>query len=136
MSNLVPGCVNDTLFIPIIAIVTGIAIAMLATWTDHKRKAQLLEQYHKERMLALEKGQPLPEVERGLALDADAPPTAEHAYRNGLMLLLIGIVLFFALEALLSLKFALFGLIPAAIGVANLAYGRMLTKKASSESER
>lgn len=52
------------------------------------------------------------------------------------MLLLIGIVLFFALEALLSLKFALFGLIPAAIGVANLAYGRMLTKKASSESER
>ena len=46
--------------IPITAIVMGIGIGMLGLWTDHKRKSQLLEQTHRERMAAIEKGIELP----------------------------------------------------------------------------
>lgn len=121
-------------FIPIIAIVMGIGIGMLSIWTEHKRKAQLLEQFHRERVLALEKGLPLPEMDRRLvALDDQEPPTAARAYRNGIMLLLIGIILYFGLEELLGSKFSLFGLVPAAIGIANLLYGVMLQRKENSE---
>ena len=59
-------------FIPIVAIVMGIGIGMLAIWSEHKRKAQLLEQYHKERIIALERGLPLPELDRQLvAMDEE-----------------------------------------------------------------
>jgi hypothetical protein len=120
-------------FIPIVAIVMGIGIGMLSIWTEHKRKAQLLEQYHKERIVALEKGLPLPELDRKLvALDESEPPTAARAYRNGLMLLLIGIILYFGLDELLGIRFSLFGLIPAAVGVANLLYGVLLQRKESA----
>ena len=62
-------------FIPIVAIVMGIGIGMLSVWTEHKRKAQLLDQYHRERIVALEKGLPLPELDRRLvALDESEPP--------------------------------------------------------------
>ena len=37
-----PGVIG--VFIPIVAIVIGIGIGMLAIWSEHKRKAQLLEQ--------------------------------------------------------------------------------------------
>jgi hypothetical protein len=121
-------------FIPIVAIVMGIGIGMLSIWTEHKRKAQLLEQYHRERIVALEKGLPLPELDRKLvALDDSQPPTAARAYRNGVMMLLIGIILYFGLEELLGSKFSLFGLVPAAIGIANLLYGVLLQRKEAAE---
>ena len=53
-----PGVIG--VFIPIVAIVMGIGIGMLAIWSEHKRKAQLLEQKHRERMQAIEKGIELP----------------------------------------------------------------------------
>lgn len=116
--------------IPIVAIVMGIGIGMQSIWTEHKRKSQLLDQYHRERLAALEKGLPLPELDRRLvSMDETSPPTAAKAYRNGIMMTLIGIVLFFALDNLLGDRLSLFGLIPAAIGVANLAYGVMLQGK-------
>ena len=124
-------------FIPIVAIVMGIGIGMLSIWTEHKRKAQLLEQYHKERIAALEKGLPLPELDRRLvALDETEPPTAAKAYRNGIMMFLIGVVLFFALDNLLGDRLSLFGLIPAAVGVANLVYGVLLQRKEAAAKLR
>jgi hypothetical protein len=127
-----PGIIG--VFIPIVAIVMGIGIGMLSIWTEHKRKAQLHEQYHKERLAALEKGVPMPELDRRLvALDETEPPTAAKAFRNGLMMLLVGIVLFFALDQLLGDRLSLFGLIPAAVGIANLVYGVLLVKKERTE---
>jgi hypothetical protein len=120
--------------IPIVAIVMGIGIGMLSIWTEHKRKAQLLEQYHKERLFALEKGVSLPELDRRLvALDEREPPTAAKAFRNGLMMLLIGIILYFGLDMLVGERLSLFGLIPAAVGIANLMYGVLLLKKEQAE---
>jgi hypothetical protein len=122
------------MMIPIIAIVMGIGIGMLSIWTEHKRKAQLLEQFHRERIAALEKGVSMPELDRRLvALDENEPPTAAKAYRNGIMMFLVGVVLYFALDRLVGERISLFGLIPAAVGVANLFYGVMLQRKEATE---
>lgn len=48
------------LFIPISAIVLGIGLAMLETMTTHRRRSQAIEQRHRERMAAIEKGIELP----------------------------------------------------------------------------
>ncbi len=129
-----PGIIG--VFIPIVAIVMGIGIGMLSIWTEHKRKSQLLEQYHKERLSALERGVALPELDRRLvALDENEPPTAAKAFRNGLMMLLIGIILYFALDQLIGDRLSLFGLIPAAVGIANLMYGVLLLRKEQAEKD-
>ena len=49
--------------------------------------------------------------------------------RSGLTLLGIGIVLYFGLQRLTGGDVALFGLIPAVIGVANLVYAGLLARK-------
>jgi hypothetical protein len=112
------------LFIPIVAIVMGIGIGMLAIWAEHKRKTQLLEQNHRERMHALEKGIELPPLPPNLVGASNGPSTASAAksLRSGIMLVLIGVLLYFAIEVSGGHEGALFGLIPAAVGVANLVY--------------
>jgi preprotein translocase subunit YajC len=115
-------------FIPIVAIVMGIGIAMLAIWSEHKRKAQLLEQNHRERMHALEKGIELPAIPTNLVGGSNGPSTATAArsLRSGIMLTLIGVLLYFAIYTAGGHEGALFGLIPAAIGIANFVYAGIL----------
>ncbi|MCB1623046.1 MAG: hypothetical protein KDI32_00565 [Pseudomonadales bacterium] len=114
--------------IPIVAIIFGVSAGMLGTWLGYRRKQQALEQVHKERMAALERGLPMPEIPAGL-LGREEGPTAAGAMRNGIMLTLIGVVLYFALARVAGENVALFGLIPAAIGVANLLYAWMLSRR-------
>jgi hypothetical protein len=118
-------------FIPIVAIVMGIGIGMLAIWSEHKRKSQLLEQNHRERMHALEKGIELPALPANLVSGSNGPSTATAAksLRSGVMLTLIGVLLFIAIEQAGGSEGALFGLIPAAIGIANLVYAAILWQK-------
>ena len=87
-------------FIPIVAIVLGIGIGMLAIWSEHRRKAQLLEQNHRERMHAIEKGVELPPLPPGLIGISNGPATASAAksLRSGIMLTLIGILLYVAIK--------------------------------------
>jgi cadmium resistance protein CadD (predicted permease) len=126
-----PGAIG--VFIPIIAIVMGIGIAMLGTWTEHKRRSQLMEQSHRERMAALEKGQPMPEIPTGLISAKSEDTNPRHAplraMRSGLTLLGIGVVLYFGLQRLTGEDIALFGLIPAVVGAANLIYAGLLARK-------
>jgi hypothetical protein len=126
-----PGVVG--VFIPIVSIIFGIGIGMLAIWSDHKRRSQLLEQSHKERMAALEKGLPMPDVPAGLVgrmhHDDNGVNAVPRAVRNGLVLVGVGAVLFFALTQVAGERVALFGLLPAAIGMANLVYAWMLARK-------
>lgn len=120
-------------FIPIVAIVFGIGMGMLSTWTEHKRRSQLMEQAHRERMAALEKGLPMPDFPDNLVSgkneDANPRNAPLRAMRSGLTLLGIGIVLFFALPRVAGQDVALFGLIPAVIGLANLIYAGFLSRK-------
>lgn len=131
-----PGVIG--VFIPIVAIVMGIGIAMLSIWSEHKRKAQLLEQNHRERMHAIEKGLVLPPLPANLVYEnSNGPSTASAAksVRSGVMLLLIGIVLFFAITVVGAQRAALFGLIPAAVGVANLVYAAIQWEKEKTASK-
>jgi len=122
---------NLVFFIPITAIVMGIGIGMLGLWTDHKRKSQVLEQMHKERMAAIEKGIELPPMNVD-PLTVKAPSSVANparVLRNGVFMVSFGIVLYFALVTVGASEAAVFGLIPATIGLANLAYSAVLFDK-------
>jgi hypothetical protein len=103
------------LFIPIITIVLGVAIAIVWIVTAHRQKVQRFEMRHRERMAAIDKGLDLP-------ADPVEPETVKKTggLRSGLAGLLVGIVLYLALRAVADEDVALFGLIPAAIGLANM----------------
>jgi hypothetical protein len=123
-------------FIPIVAIIMGCSIAIVAIWSEHKRKAQLLEQNHRERMNAIEKGLELPPLPAQLVQDSNSngPATATPAksLRAGIMLTLIGGLLYFAIERMGAEEIALFGLIPGAVGIANLVYAAIQWNKEKS----
>lgn len=122
-------------FIPIVAIIMGVGIGMIAIWSEHKRKSQLLEQNHRERMHAIEKGVELPPLPENLVGGSNGPSTSSAAksMRSGVMLLLIGIILWFAIDRVGGDDAALFGLIPAAVGVANLLYALIQWNKEKAE---
>jgi hypothetical protein len=103
------------LFIPIITIVLGVAIAIVWIVTAHRQKVQRFEMRHRERMAAIDKGLDLP-------ADPVEPETVKKTggVRSGLAGLLVGVVLYLALRAVADEDVALFGLIPSAIGLANL----------------
>src|SRR5688572_15865417 len=124
-----PGVIG--VFIPIIAIIMGVSAGIVAIWSEHKRKAQLLEQNHRERMQAIEKGLELPPLPANLVGTSNGPSTStpEKALRAGIMMTLIGVLLYFAIDEVGAGEAALFGLIPAAIGVANLVYAAVLRGK-------
>jgi hypothetical protein len=132
---------NGVFLIPITAIVFGIGIGMLGLWTDHKRKSQLLEQMHKERMAAIEKGIELPPMNADPFTNRSPGSVANPArvLRNGVFMVSFGIVLYFALNTVGAAEAAVFGLIPATIGLANLAYAAVLfdkERKAESLKEK
>ena len=125
-------------FIPIVAIIMGVGVGMIAIWSEHKRKAQLLEQNHRERMHAIEKGIQLPPLPENLVSGGNGPSTASAAksMRSGVMLVLIGIILWFAIDRVGSSDAALFGLIPAAVGIANLLYAAIQWNKEKAEAAK
>jgi len=128
---------NGVFFIPIVAIVFGIGIGMLGLWTDHKRKSQILEHQHRERMAALEKGLPLPPMKMDEALKSqDKQVNPGRMLRSGVLLLSLGLVLFFAIDAAGGQEGALFGLIPATLGLANLAYSAVLFRDQQKAAEQ
>jgi uncharacterized protein (DUF697 family) len=104
--------------IPIVGIVFGIGIAAVSIIAAHQRKLQRYELRHKERLAAMEKGLELP--------PELAEPVEDERKSNGLRSGLIGVgvgaVLYFALRGVADEDVALFGLIPAAVGVAQLIY--------------
>ncbi|HUG04476.1 MAG TPA: DUF6249 domain-containing protein [Steroidobacteraceae bacterium] len=106
------------LFIPILGIIMGVLIAIVAIVAAHRQKMQRNDMRHKERMAALEKGLEIPPEPVELESNGRKTP----ALRSGLTGLLLGIVLYFALRAVAGSEVALFGLIPAAIGIANLIF--------------
>jgi hypothetical protein len=106
-----------SLFIPILGIIMGVLIAIAVIFAAHRQKMQRNDMRHKERMAALEKGLEIPpepvESDNGSKVST---------LRTGLTGLLVGMVLYFALGAVAGSEVALFGLIPAAIGLANLIF--------------
>ena len=116
------------LFIPIIGIILGVTIAIVSIITSHRQKVQRNDMRHKERLAAIEKGLEIPaepiEPENG---------KKTGGLRSGLIGLFVGIVLYFALSEVADSDVALFGLIPAAVGIANLLTYFLETRKAKGK---
>ena len=110
-------------------IVFGVSASMFAGYLSHRRKELLLKNAHTERMTALEKGLPPPELSASLLEDL-AAPNALTAMRNGISLTLVGVVLYFAIRQFIDEDMGLFGLIPTAIGIANLVYAAVIWRRA------
>lgn len=116
------------LLIPICGIVGGVAVALLWLATEHKRRSQLLEQSHRERMSAIERGVDVPPLppelfepeDRADNLDARA-----RSLRRGLTYLLGGLAVAGALAVNRDIESAAWGLVPAAIGLAHLIFARI-----------
>ena len=131
-----PGVIG--VFIPIVAIIMGVGAGIVAIWSEHRRKAQLLEQNHRARMQAIEKGLELPPLPANLVSGGNGPSTASAAksLRSGIMMVLIGVILYVAIDRVGASEAALFGLIPAAIGFANLVYAAIQWKKEQADDAK
>jgi hypothetical protein len=107
-------------FIPIIAIVAGIAVAIVGMLANHRQRLQRAELRHRERLAAIDKG---------LELPPDPPDVDPRAgddtrfLRHGLVLVAIGVTVTAAMMQIPDKDVPwLFGFIPAAIGIAYLLY--------------
>src|SRR5579862_9880043 len=80
------------LMLPIVAIIMGIGLAMIGVWLDYRRRKELFELHHKERLAAIEKGievPPLPvEFFENRRTGASLPPS--RLLLRGLMLVFVG----------------------------------------------
>ncbi len=108
----------DGNFVAITAIggglVTGIIIAGLAMYFDHKKQVMR----NQERMAAIEKGIPLPDLGKG---NGNSGGYRSSLYR-GIKLLFIGCGLALALYVTVDLKVAIWGAFIAIIGLGYLCY--------------
>ncbi len=124
--------------IPIVAIVMGLGLGMLKLWLDFRRKRDILQAHHAERMAAIDKGIELPPLPpqfyalEGESAAEDAGSRSQRSragssyLRSGLTWLLVGLAISIALYAdqnhSHARNAALWGLVPAAYGLARLLF--------------
>jgi hypothetical protein len=112
-------------FVPIIAIVLGIAIGMLGLWLDYLKKSRIFELHHKERLLAIERGMEVPPLPPELFLNSrrdDGAGTRANSLRWGLIWLLLGAALGVAMGVNDGIEQASWALLPAAVGLAQIIF--------------
>jgi hypothetical protein len=110
------------ILIPIIAIVFGIATAMLSMYLDYRKKRSIFELHHKERMAAIEKGMDVPPLPPELFERSRRGIRTRSDYlRRGLVCLLVGGAITMALYQQ-EKNSAMWGLVPAAVGLAYLMF--------------
>ena len=111
------------LMIPIVAIVFGIGIGMLSMYLDYRKKREFFELHHKERMAAIEKGMEVPPLLPEFFQETRRRQRVPGEYlRRGLVWLLVGGAIVFAMYKHGEPNNAYWGLVPAAVGLANLIY--------------
>ncbi len=123
-------------FIPIIAIVMGIGIGMLALWIDYQKKARMIELHHKERLFALERGIELPPLPPELFTSeskVQAVDERARSLRRGLIWLLLGLALGVAIALNNSPEEASWALLPMAVGIAQLLFYKISSDKALAQ---
>jgi hypothetical protein len=76
--------------IPIVAIVMGIGIGMLALLLDYRKKREMFALHHKERLAAIDKGMEVPPLPPEFFQDARRRRTPADNLRRGLVLLFLG----------------------------------------------
>ena len=108
-------------FIPIVAIVMSLLIPIIFQITDYRRRRDIVEALHKERMASIERGiepKPLPEE----LLNPVRRNRNPRFLLTGMIWLFIGIGIFVFLGAVAGEDVRWIGLIPGGVGLAYLLY--------------
>ena len=123
------------LLIPIVAIIFGCTIAIVAIITSYRHRRNLFALYHEECMAAINKGMEPPSLPDGLLLgfQPQRPRSQQDYLRRGLIWFLLGISVYFVVRANEGPDKALVGMILVAIGVANLIYYFIAGRKMPAE---
>ena len=119
------------LFIPIIAIVMGIGIGMLSLVLDYRKKRDIFVLHHKERLAAIEKGMEVPPLPPEFFQEGNRKGQRHPSdyLRRGLVLVLVGAAITVALYRSTGHDVYLWGLVPAAVGVAQLLFYFLMGRK-------
>lgn len=108
-------------FIPIIAIFMSLLIPIVYAIVDYRRRRDIVEANHRERMAAIERGMELPVLPESFY--QGVKPARRSSYLlPGLIWLFVGIGLLVALGAVAGDEVRYFGLIPIGVGLAFLIY--------------
>jgi hypothetical protein len=126
---------NFALFIPIVSIIMGIGIGMLALVLNFKRRKDLFALYHQERMAAIDKGVELPPLPESLLSDDATPYNPRRHLLKGLRWVFVGLALGVALYATVEERWFLFALIPVGAGLAHLIYYAVEGRQESRNEE-
>lgn len=128
---------NAPYLIPVVGIIMGCLIPIVAMITDHRKKRMIYELHHRERMAAIDKGIEPPPLPTELFVDPADTRTPRYLLR-GLIWSAIGIGMFFALGKVADAEEAWLGAIPFGIGIAYLLYyaieGRKLQDAAAGSA--
>ncbi len=112
------------ILIPLAGIIMGISAGMLGMYLSYRKRKEIFALYHQERMAAIEKGVDVPPLPESFFSDSPQPASSSprRSLLKGLIWFLIGVALIVALLGADERDVALFGLIPAGIGLAYLIY--------------
>ena len=121
-------------FIPIVAIIMSLSIPIVFAIIDYKRRRDIVDAHHKERMAAIERGMELPPLPDAL-FNSFKPSRKPRYLLSGLIWLFTGLATFLALYEVAGHDVAYFALIPAAVGVALLLYYFLEGRKEAAAEE-
>jgi hypothetical protein len=125
---------DEVLLIPLLAIVIGCAIPIAAITFDFIKRKRFMELTHQQRMAAIEKGIDLPPLSMALLEESRRSRKRPSSLLRGLIFLFIGLGIMVALHATdEGSRTALFGAIPAGVGLAYLIYYFVEGKKVEEE---
>lgn len=125
------------LLIPLVAIIMGIGVGMLALWLDHQKKTRIFELHHKERMLAIERGMEVPPLPLELLQGRDKPAaTLSGSLRWGLIWLFLGLAIAIGHVFNNRSDTAVWALMPIAVGLALLLYYSIGRRDATAPAKR
>ena len=109
------------ILIPITAIFMGLMVPIVFAFLEYRRRRDIVEAHHKERMAAIERGMELPPLPESL-FEAPRTDRRPRYLLGGMIWLFVGITLFVALGRVADEDVAYFALIPASVGVALLIF--------------
>lgn len=108
-------------FIPIIAIIMSLSIPIVFAIIDYRRRRDIVEAHHKERMAAIERGMELPPLPESFFKSFGNDRTPRHLL-SGMIWTFVGVGLFVGLREVASEDVAWFALMPIGVGLALLIY--------------
>ena len=108
-------------FIPVIAIFMSLLIPIVFAIVDYRRRRDIVEANHKERMAAIERGMEAPQLPESF-YQSIKPARRSSYLLPGLVWLFVGVGIFMALGAIAGEDVRYLGLVPAGVGLAYLIY--------------